>query len=368
MIKVAVTGGHLTPALATIEELRKKDKVEIVFFGRAHAMEGEKAPSAESVIIKQLKIPFYAISAGRLQRRFTEYTIPAFLRTPWGLFQALTILLKEKPDVILSFGGYIALPVVYAGWLLRIPAITHEQTTSFGLANKLISLVARKIALTWEDTEKNFPKNKIVLTGLPLRGELLQIKKKKTTLPIIYITGGNQGSHLINQAIKEILSTLLDKYIVFHQSGDTSLYKDFDSLKVAVSDLPTSKKRRYRLAKWFNLKELQEIYSRTSLVISRAGANTVFELAAVGVPSILIPISWSQKSEQTRNALILQNLKAAIILPEEELTSKRLLQAINIVMKDLSRFRKQAKTARKLVKSEAALSLAEETLKLAEEK
>lgn len=364
MIKVAITGGHLTPALATIEELKKLKEVQIIFIGRENTMEGEKVPSAESVLVKQLKIPFYPINAGRLQRRFTRYTIPALLKTPLGLIQSFRILKKERPDVILSFGGYVALPVVYSGWFLKIPAITHEQSLEEGLANKLIAKVSKKIAVTWEESKKHFPSHKVVVTGLPMRNELLSLKKKKTLKPVIYITGGNQGSHLINQTIKEVLTDLLEHFSIVHQTGETSTYKDLESLSEFAKTLPKKLQNRYRVAKWFNTNELKEIYAQAALVISRSGANTVFEISSVGVPSILIPISWAQNEEQFKNALVLQNIGASIILPEEELTPKRLLLAINTIMENLGNYKKNAKKARKIINKDAASQLVQETLKL----
>lgn len=363
-MKVIITGGHLTPALATIDEIKKLKGVDVVFIGRKHTMEGDKTPSAESIIIKQLKIPFYSINAGRLQRKFTRYTLPALFKTPLGLFQSLSILKKEKPDIILSFGGYIALPVVYAGWVLGIPAITHEQSLESGLANKLISKVARKVAVTWEESKKYFPRQKVVVTGLPMRKELLNIKREKVLKKLIYITGGNQGSHTINKIVKEILPELLENFSVVHQAGETSNYKDLEVLQEFAKTLPKRLQNRYKVAKWFNINELREIYSKATLVVGRSGANTIFEIASVGVPSILIPISWSQNEEQLKNAKVLQNVGASIILPEEELTPKRLNLAIKTILINLPNYRKNSKIARKIINRDAASVLVEEALKL----
>src|SRR3989344_4966493 len=179
MRKIIVTGGHLTPALATIEELRKNPDDEIIFIGRAHATEGDKAASVESTTITSLGIKFYSINPGRLQRRFTRFTLGSLVKVPVGLIQALGILSRERPQAILSFGSYVAAPVVVAGWILGIPIITHEQTLRSGLSNKLIARFSKKIAVSWEESLEHFPKNKTVLVGNPIRADLLNLEKKR---------------------------------------------------------------------------------------------------------------------------------------------------------------------------------------------
>jgi len=149
--KIVVTGGHLTPALAVIEKLRQ-DGWQIVFFGRKHALEGDPAVSVEYKILKEQGIPFVNLTSGRLQRSLTRYTISSLLKIPLGLIQSFYYLLKFKPNVILSFGGYLALPVALAGWILRIPIVTHEQSVIPGLATRIITHFAKKICVSWPQT------------------------------------------------------------------------------------------------------------------------------------------------------------------------------------------------------------------------
>src|SRR5438270_12832727 len=128
-MKICITGGHLTPALATIKELQNRGNHAIFFIGRKTATEGDQTPSVESQIVPQLGLPFFAIRPGRLQRSFTRYTIPSLLRVPYSFFESFANLLRESPNVVVSFGGYVALPVVLAAWALRIPVVAHEQTS-----------------------------------------------------------------------------------------------------------------------------------------------------------------------------------------------------------------------------------------------
>jgi UDP-N-acetylglucosamine--N-acetylmuramyl-(pentapeptide) pyrophosphoryl-undecaprenol N-acetylglucosamine transferase len=366
-MKIAICGGHLTPALAVIGELKKRGIKDIIFIGREKATEGDSASSAESMIIPTLDIKFYAISAGRLQRKFTRYTIPSLLKVPIGLTQALLILSQEKPDIVVSFGSYVAFPVVVASWILGIPSITHEQTVKGGLANHLIARFAKKIAVSWPDSSDFFPKGKTVLTGNPIRQEILNIKKKRTSRPVIFVTGGNQGAHSLNEIILEILEPLLQKYEVIHQTGGATKFKDYEMLNARMLQLPQRFQNRYKPSKWLNSSDLVEVYSRTSLIVGRSGANTVSEAAAVGIPALLIPLPWAGGGEQERNAEMLKELGAALILPQDRLTPKRLLAAINFMIAKDREFKAAAKQAKKLIYPAASKNFVDEALKLTEQ-
>lgn len=364
MKKIVITGGHLTPALATIDELRKDSEVEIVFIGRARATEGDKTPSAESIVIPNLGIKFYSINAGRLQRRFTRYTIWGLAKAPVGFVQALGILSRERPNSVLSFGSYVAAPVVLAAWVLGIPVITHEQTVKGGLSNRFIARFAKKIAVAWEHSLKDFPKEKAILVGNPVRAELLNLKKKRTSRPVIYITGGNQGAHVINEMVLDILKDLLTDYEVVHQTGGSEVYKDFETLSALADQLPQKLKVRYTIGKWFDTNEAVDIFAKTSVVVGRSGANTVVETMALGLPAVYIPLPISANNEQTKNAKIMEELGAAVILPQDRLTPRRLLAAVRLIINDYEKYRKAAKNAQKVLKLDAASLLAAETLKL----
>ena len=364
-MKVAICGGHLTPALAVIAELKKRQIREIFFIGRSKAMEGEVSPSAESTVIPSLNIKFFSIPVGRLQRKFTIYTIPSLLKAPVGVGASLLILSQEKPDLVISFGSYVALPTVIAAWVLGIPSITHEQTVRGGLANQLISRFVKKIALSWPDSLEFFPKGKTVITGNPIRGEILSIKKKRTSRPLVFITGGNQGSHSINEMTLEIIEPLLKKYEVVHQTGGAERFRDYEMLLARVSQLPQRLQGRYRAVKWLNSADLADIYARTSVLVGRSGANTVSEVAALGIPAIFIPLPWAGAKEQEKNAQMLANLGAALISNQDRLTPRRLLSTINAVIINLDEYKAEAKKAKKLISPEATKIFVDEALKLA---
>ncbi len=343
-----VVGGHLTPALAVIEQIRRTTDWNISWVGRKFAMEGMEVHSLEYEIIPKLGIPFYTLHTGRLQRRWTRWTVPSFARIPLGFLQAFFLLIKVKPRVILSFGGYLSPPVVIAGWVLSIPSVVHEQTAASGLSNRIVSPFARVIALSYHTSAPEFPHEKTVLTGNPVRREILEIKRRRTRPQLIFITGGNQGSQTINRAVERILPKLAARYRVIHQTG-TLDYKKF-----------VTKQRRYssRYRVYANLapSEIPNILARASLVVGRAGANTVAEVAAVGVPTIFIPIPWSERGEQVKNAQLLSSAGLARVILQEQLTPELLLSTIEEIL-HAPVSRSAVRAAKKLVQKDAAEKL-----------
>lgn len=357
---IVITGGHLTPALATIEELEKR-KWRVIFIGRKYAAEGDKTPSVEWKVIRERGIPFFSLTTGRIRRYLNIWTIISFLKIPIGFIQAFVYLKRIKPRVVLSFGGYISVPVVFSAWLLKIPVITHEQTTVIGLATKFNSLFAQKIALSWPKTYKEFSSPKVVLTGNPIRRNIFKIDKNfwkslsfEKGLPIIFVTGGNQGSQVINGAIREIISELLKIANVFHQCGYLKGVNSFDKLKKIQETLPRKIRPRYLIKKYLSTEEMGTILNKADLVISRAGANTITELAALGKPCILIPFPYLYKNEQMRNAEMLVGAGIAEILPQEQLSGKNLLKLIKKMLRNISFYKNNAPRAKSLVDFDAA--------------
>ncbi len=322
-MKILVTGSHFTPAQATIQQLQERFKAEVVYIGRRFTREGDSSESLESQVLPKMGVKFIPLTTGRLQRSFTIYTIPSLLKVPIGFIQSILILLKEKPDVVLSFGGYIAVPVVIASWILSIPIIIHEQTLVTGLANKITSIFARKIAVSFSNHNFNFPKSKVVVAGNPIRRELLSVKPKKTQPPTILVTAGNQGSHIINMVMAEAISQLTKEYQVIHQTGESS-YHDYEELVKVREKL--AKPERYLLKKYLTAEEMGEAMGSASLAIIRGGMNTLLELAQLKVPAIIIPIA--NHFEQTTNAKYFEDNGMGIYLKQDDLTAKKLFELI----------------------------------------
>lgn len=355
-MKILITGTHFTTALAVIEEFKQYNDVKLIYVGRKTTREGDQSPSAESKIIPELGVKFISITTGRIQRYLSIYTIPSLFKIPVGFIQALWIILKEKPDVVLSFGGYVAVPIVIIAWLFSIPIIIHEQTLISGLANKICSLFADKIAVAFKEN-KSFPGEKMILTGNPIRKEIMAekaITSAKNKLPVVLITGGNQGSHAINKAVENCLEKLSKIAYVIHQTGD-SKYKDFERLEPKQNE-------NYIVAKWI---DMANSLRQADLIVSRAGINTLVEMAYLGKPGLVIPIPYVYKNEQNENALYFKKLGLVEILFQSELSGTRLFENIKSMLSDIENLKKRAKKARSIILPDASKKIALETILLA---
>lgn len=331
--RIFVTGGHFTPAMAVIEELLKRGGFEIYYLGRKYSMEDDKALAMEfSELSCRTDLTYYVVQTGRLQRKFFVnfwQSVRSILRIPFGFLQAFYLILRYRPVLVLSFGGYVAVPVVFVAWLFGLKIVIHEQTLVCGLSNKLMALLADRVLVSWEDSLKFFPAKKTVLVGNPVRGSILRVKRKRQgRKKVIYVTGGNQGSHVINVVILSILPELLRKYEVIHQTGD-SKFGDYEKLAKAKDVLSEPLKRRYVLKKFIATSEIADVFSKVDLIVGRPGANLVTEALYLGINSVLIPISWAGYKEQEKNAQILSNLGRAIIISEDKLSGEKLLKAIS---------------------------------------
>lgn len=359
-MKVVITGGHITPALGLLPLLKKKH--ELLFLIRKNTYEGDRGESFEYKTIQTLGLPYRIIHAGRLNRRFTPYTLISLLKIPLGFLQAFHILIQARPTVVLSFGGYIALPVCLAAALLGIPIVTHEQTVKAGLANRIIAFFAKKVCISLKESATLFPKEKIVFTGNPLRKELLTAPKEPPSflrevsnppaggekLPILYITGGGGGAHTLNQHVLTILPALLQKHIVVHQVGASQMFSDYDDACRKKDTLPPDLQKRYIPKTHLTSEELAWLYRHIAFLIGRSGANTVYEILTFGLPSLLIPLN----DEQTANAKLVEEAGIGETLFDDTLTAEELLAAVQ-------NFTKKRKKTKVPMQSDADIKLVE---------
>lgn len=360
MKKIVICGGHLTPALALIDELKSKKDLKIIFFGRKYATEGSKNLSAEYQVISKLNLKFYSITAGRLQRKFTKFTIPALFKVPIGFGQSLLFLLLTRPNLIVSFGGYLSLPVVFAGWLLGIKSITHEQSIILGLANKINSLFVEKMYLSWPETVKFLNTESYQVIGNLTRravfknesGTLKIQKFLRSTKKLILVIGGNQGSHYINGLIFDLLPKL-NNYQLIHQVGTANYKGDLDKAKA------TSKKN-YLSLEYIDQENIGTIFSRADVVISRSGANTIWDLAICAKPAILIPLPIAASGEQEKNAQILQKSGSGIVVNQKDLNANKLNEKIDYLFKNLAKYQKNAQNFSQTLPKDAATILKSE--------
>jgi len=321
-MKIIITGGHLTPALACIDFIQKNHpNDEIIFIGRKFSQENGKLAQEENEI-KRRNIKFLPLSSPKFQSHKTFNLLIQMPKLTKAIIKSKQIINWEKPEVFLSFGGYLSIPVSLAAKLTNTKIIIHEQTSELGLANKIASLFANKIALSQENS-KYLNNKKFILTGNPIRESLV----KKTSAPnwienfnkkpILYITGGNQGSEIINKLVKQSLEKLLENFIIIHQLGNS--YK-------------TTSKKDYYARSWIEEKELAWILQNADLALSRSGANSVQELQYFAIPTLFIPLPTARNNEQLHNAQKIEKLGGALILEQEQANSNALIKNLKYLL------------------------------------
>ncbi len=319
MKKIILTGGgtagHVTPNLALLPALREED-FEIHYIGSYNGIERR--------LIEAASIPYDGISSGKLRRYFDLKNFSDPLRVLKGYFEARKLMKKYKPDIVFSKGGFVAVPVVLAAKHYKVPVIIHESDMTPGLANKICIPAASKVCCNFPETLKYLPEDKAVLTGSPIREELLhgdrlaglQYAHLSADRPVILIIGGSLGSVTVNQAVRGILPQLLKTYQVIHICGkgnlDESLIGTEGYVQYEYVDAP-----------------LKHLFAAADVVISRAGANSICELLALRKPNLLIPLSAAaSRGDQILNADSFARQGFSKVLKEEDLSDKALSTAV----------------------------------------
>lgn len=316
------TAGHVTPNIALMPALRKEG-YEISYIGSYDGIEKR--------LIEEQNVPYYGISSGKLRRYFDLKNFSDPFKVIKGYGQSIKLLKKLKPDVVFSKGGFVSVPVVLAAKHCKIPAIIHESDLTPGLANKLAIPGATKVCCNFPETLRYLPTEKAVLTGSPIRQELLHGNPENARKlcnfdqdekPVILIIGGSLGSKAINAAIRELLPQLLDNYHIIHLCGKGNL------------DASCNDKKGYVQFEYAN-KELADLFALSDLVISRAGANAICELLALRKPNILIPLSAAaSRGDQILNANSFKASGYSYVLEEENLNANTLSEAIRYVFEN----------------------------------
>lgn len=320
MKKIILTGGgtagHVTPNIALLPSL-KEAGYEVFYIGSYTGI--------EKTLIENLDIPYYGISSGKLRRykSFKNLTDP--FRVIKGYFQARRLMRRIKPDIIFSKGGFVSVPVVLAAGHKHIPVIIHESDMTPGLANRIAIKKATKVCCNFPETIKYLPADKAVLTGSPIRQELLQGNKLAglklcnftSSKPIIMVVGGSTGAVHVNEAVRKVLPELLKDYQVVHLCGKGKTDDSLNNIEGYVQFEYISE-------------EMRDLFAISDIVISRAGANAICELLALKKPNLLIPLSANaSRGDQILNAKSFQAHGYSSVLFEEDLTPESLLKAVN---------------------------------------
>ncbi|MCL4360111.1 UDP-N-acetylglucosamine--N-acetylmuramyl-(pentapeptide) pyrophosphoryl-undecaprenol N-acetylglucosamine transferase [Patescibacteria group bacterium] len=352
-----LTGGHLSPALAVIDALRsEKPDWNLFFVGRPRAFEGDSFDSEEFRIIRKKSLRFLPLDTGRFSRENLFPALRSLSKVPFACIRAYGYVRRYRPDCILSFGGYVALPVVLAARLGRVPVITHEQTRAMGLANKLIGNLASHVLLSFPGGQAGPSGAKTMVVGLPLRKGLFHpplmpsFSLPQTHHPLLYVTGGTTGAVSLNEIVAEALPKLLERYTIIHQTGQHFLTKARQRKDILAPHLAS----RYVVARYFDETDIAWIYHHANLVIGRSGANTVGEIAALGKNALFIPLPWSGGGEQEKNAELLVSAGTSEMLSQETLTPDSLTAGIDAMFTAMKPYRKNAETYAYTVPRDAA--------------
>ncbi len=310
------TAGHITPNIALIPKL-KKAGFSIHYVGLRGGM--------EEGLIAQQKVPFHGITGGKLRRYLDVKNFTDVFKIGAGFFEALSVMRKVKPDIVFSKGGFVSAPVVWAAHFCRVPVVAHESDCTVGLANRLSIPFAQKICYTFPETGDQLPQGKGVFTGLPIRESLLHgdaVRGRRLCgfdgkKPVIVATGGSQGAPFINGLLRSCLDSLLPQFDICHICGKGNLS---DELKGTPG---------YRQFEYVS-GDLPDIFTTADIVVSRAGATSIFELLALKKPSLLIPYALNfSRGDQIINAKSFQKQGFSEVLDQSAATPEKFLGLIN---------------------------------------
>ena len=329
MKKIVLTGGgtagHVTPNIALLPALREAG-YEVLYIGSYEGMERK--------LIEATGTPYRGISSGKLRRYFDWKNFTDPFRVLKGYYEAKAILRDFRPDLIFSKGGYVAVPVVRAAKRLGIPAVIHESDMTPGLANRLSYSAATKICCNFPETLSLLPKDKAVLTGSPIRAELLSGSREAAyertgftpERPVLLVIGGSLGSRAVNASVREALPDLLKEFQVLHIAGK-------NNLDPTLSETPG-----YRQFEYVS-EELKDYFALADIMVSRAGANAICEILALRKPNVLIPLSAkASRGDQILNARSYEKQGYSRVLEEEALSRDTLLAAVRETYADRARY------------------------------
>ena len=329
MKKIILTGGgtagHVTPNFALVPELTARG-YEILYVGSKTGMEKE--------LVEKFGLPYRGISSGKLRRYFDWKNFTDPFRVLKGYFEARKVIRQFRPDVVFSKGGFVSVPVTLAAKHCHVPVVAHESDMTPGLANRISAPSATTICCTFPETLSCLPKQKAVLTGSPVRAELLTGSREKGLAyagfsgekPVLLVIGGSLGAVHINEAVRKALPELLEQFDIIHICGkgnvDETLEKEPGYVQYAYVDEP-----------------LKDLFAAADVVISRAGANSICELLALKKPNLLIPLSAAaSRGDQILNANSFKKQGYSMVLPEEELSPETLVRDVKALYRERKQF------------------------------
>ncbi|MDB5266312.1 MAG: UDP-N-acetylglucosamine--N-acetylmuramyl-(pentapeptide) pyrophosphoryl-UDP N-acetylglucosamine [Parcubacteria group bacterium] len=361
------TGGHFYPIIAIAKALGELVKEKRLLAPELYYM--SPTPYNSSLLFEN-NIQYISTSAGKLRRYFSVLNFFDLFKTGWGVLTSLWKVYKLYPDVVFGKGGYASFPVLVAAKLLRIPVVIHESDTSPGKVNAWAGKFAKKIAVSYPEAAHFFPADRVAHTGNPVREDIAEpiqegareFLKLEKDIPVILILGGSQGAERINDVVLEDLARLVEKYAIIHQVGPKNLIEARSTSQAVLVN--STHGDRYKAFDYLNPLAMRMSAGLASVVVSRAG-STIFEIAAWGVPSIIIPIPESISHDQHANAFAYARAGACSVIEEKNLTAHILAGEIERLVTNDAVASAMRGAARAFYKPHAAREVAEEILKIA---
>ena len=357
------SGGHVMPLVAVAESLRKKidTQLDFLYIGSKGKIEQDAMDEAG--------IPVKFILTGKMRRYFSLYNFVDIFKIPLGCIQALWHLLWYMPDVIFSKGGHVAVPVVLAAWVYRIPIMTQDSDAVPGMATRILGKFADRVAVAYPSAMNYFPKNSVALIGNPVRSLIVGgdadtargLFGLRADKPVVLVLGGSLGARIIDKAITAILPKLLTQTQVIHQTGEAH-YEETVALAAEGGIVDTES--GYIPKAFLQIEELRQALALADIVVSRAGANAIAEIAAVGKPAILIPLASAANNEQRMNAYEIARVGGAIVLEDGNLGESILLAKIQALIADTQLRSTMAQSIQVFYHPDAADIIADELIRL----
>jgi UDP-N-acetylglucosamine--N-acetylmuramyl-(pentapeptide) pyrophosphoryl-undecaprenol N-acetylglucosamine transferase len=362
-----VTGGHFYPIIAIAQALNKQVKEQKFYKTELFYMSTN--PYNEGILFEN-GIIFKKNPAGKQRLYFSFLNFLDIFKTAAGILKALWEIFNIFPDVVFGKGGYASFPALMAAKILGIPVVIHESDSTPGRVNKWAGKFAERIAISYPDSAEYFPKDKVALTGNPVRKEITESQSTNAkeffglqeSVPTILVLGGSQGAQVINNAVIDTVGRLIDNYQIIHQTGEGN----FLGVKTAtdVTLLEHQYKERYKMFGYLDTLQLSMAAGAADIVISRAG-STIFEIAAWGKPSIIIPITESNDDHQRKNAFSYARTSAAYVIEEKNLSTNIFLSEIDRIFSSSEKMQEMSKAAKEFFKPDAADKIAKEILSIA---
>lgn len=363
------TGGHFYPIIAVVQRVNQIINKEHIIGAKLYYISDD--PYDKEALVENGLI-YEEVKAGKMRTYFSISNFFDIFKTFFGTINAIYKLFSIYPDVVFGKGGYASFPTIFAARILRIPVMIHESDSAPGRVNKWAGSFAKRVAISFAEAADYFPKKNVAWTGQPVRTEIERSASRKESLeyfkleekfPIILVLGGSQGASLINDVILDALPRLTENYQIIHQTGIKN-FKDISrQAEVALAD--NKNKSRYLSIAFLNPLQIKMAAGAASLIISRAGAGALFEIASWGVPSIMIPITNTNLDHQRKNAFNYARAGGCSVIEEENLTGNILCSEVDRILNDKAGSEQMAQNAKDFSHPGAAEKIAQEIVNIA---